>query len=109
MQVNDIFFAVHAVILTSITIGQCVLYERAEQRVSTTARIILGKLFTTMFMQKIVISIFISGFFAVFIAISVVLSACDVIHWLDFLYYCSYVKLTITLIKYIPQVSTETC
>jgi cystinosin len=26
-----------------------------------------------------------------------------VVHWLDFLYYCSYIKLAITLIKYIPQ------
>lgn len=26
-----------------------------------------------------------------------------VIGWLDFLYYCSYVKLAITLIKYVPQ------
>ncbi|KAH1005642.1 hypothetical protein HUJ04_006585 [Dendroctonus ponderosae] len=84
VQVNDIFFAVHAVILTSVTIGQCVLYERAEQR-------------------KFEISISLLGFFGVFIAISIVLSGCDVIHWIDFLYYCSYVKLTITLIKYIPQ------
>ena len=32
-----------------------------------------------------------------------VLAATDTIHWLDFLYYCSYIKLTITLIKYVPQ------
>lgn len=84
VQVNDIFFAVHAVILTCFTIFQCFIYQRGDQRVSTTARIILG-------------------IFAVFLIISIFLAGFHVIHWLDFLYYCSYVKLTITLIKYIPQ------
>lgn len=84
VQVNDIFFAVHAVILTIFTIVQCFIYERGDQRVSTTARSILG-----IFALFLIISLFLSGF--------------NVIHWLDFLYYCSYVKLAITLIKYIPQ------
>ncbi|XP_072382924.1 cystinosin [Diabrotica undecimpunctata] len=84
VKVNDIVFAVHAFIATILTIIQCFIYEREDQRVSTTARGILG-------------------IFGVFILISIILSACNVIHWLDLLYYCSYVKLTITLIKYIPQ------
>ncbi|XP_066146383.1 cystinosin homolog [Euwallacea fornicatus] len=84
VQVNDIFFAVHAVILTSFTIYQCLIYERADQRVSITARVILA-------------------IFGVFMVISIFLASFDVIHWLDFLYFCSYVKLTITLIKYVPQ------
>lgn len=83
---NDIVFAVHAAFATIITIVQCFFYERAEQRVSLTARVILG-------------------LFALFLFISIIIAATDVIHWLDFLYYCSYVKLTITLIKYVPQVS----
>lgn len=33
----------------------------------------------------------------------IILSAVDVVHWLDFLYTCSYIKLAITLLKYIPQ------
>jgi len=84
VQVNDIFFAVHATAATVITIGQCFLYERNEQRVSITARTIMG-------------------IFGLFLSISIILSATSVIHWLDFVYYCSYVKLTITLIKYVPQ------
>nr|XP_022908821.1 cystinosin homolog [Onthophagus taurus] len=84
VQVNDIVFAVHAALACLITICQCYLYERGEQKVSLTAKSILGV-------------------FALFLFISVILSAVDVIHWLDFLYYCSYVKLTITLIKYVPQ------
>ncbi|XP_031342687.1 cystinosin homolog isoform X4 [Photinus pyralis] len=84
VKVNDIVFAVHAFAATLLTIIQCFLYERADQKVSMVARIILG-------------------IYSLFIAVSVVLSSVNVIHWLDFLYYCSYVKLSITLIKYIPQ------
>ncbi|XP_020287661.1 cystinosin homolog isoform X3 [Pseudomyrmex gracilis] len=84
VQINDIFFAIHAVFATAITIGQCFIYEIGTQRVSTTARII-------------------HGIFSVFILISLILSFVRTIHWLDFLYYCSYVKLSITLIKCIPQ------
>ncbi|CAG9817298.1 unnamed protein product [Phaedon cochleariae] len=84
VKVNDIVFAVHATIATILTIIQCFLYEKQEQRVSITARCIVAV-------------------FGVFIGISIILAGVNVIHWLDFLYYCSYVKLTITLIKYIPQ------
>lgn len=85
VQVNDIVFAVHAAVATVITITQCFFYERSDQRVSLVARGILGV-------------------FGLFLFISIILAGTDVIHWLDFLYYCSYVKLTITLIKYVPQV-----
>lgn len=81
---NDVVFALHAVFATSITIYQCFTYERAEQRISVTARSILG-------------------LFLAVILISMGLVAGDVILWLDFLYICSYIKLAITLIKYIPQ------
>ncbi|KAJ8912916.1 hypothetical protein NQ315_017246 [Exocentrus adspersus] len=84
VQVNDIVFALHAAAATIFTITQCFIYERQEQRVSITARVIIG-------------------LFGAFLFISIILAAASVIHWLDFLYFCSYVKLTITLIKYIPQ------
>nr|CAD7573703.1 unnamed protein product [Timema californicum] len=84
VQVNDIVFAVHASFATVITITQCFLYERANQTVSKIARSILA-------------------LFASFLLISVIIAATEVITWLDFLYYCSYVKLAITLIKYVPQ------
>nr|CAD7460858.1 unnamed protein product [Timema tahoe] len=84
VQVNDIVFAVHASFATVITITQCFLYERANQTVSKTARSILA-------------------LFATFLLISLIIAATEVITWLDFLYYCSYVKLAITLIKYVPQ------
>ncbi|XP_017752194.1 PREDICTED: cystinosin homolog isoform X2 [Eufriesea mexicana] len=84
VQVNDIFFALHATFATVITIIQCFIYETGNQRVSITARII-------------------HGIFAVFIVISMILAIVKTITWLNFLYYCSYVKLSITLIKYVPQ------
>lgn len=88
VKINDIVFAVHAAFATLVTIVQCFVYERQDQKVSFTARGIMGV-------------------FAAFLTISIILAACKVILWLDFLYYCSYVKLTITLIKYVPQVRNE--
>lgn len=84
VQPNDIFFSVHAVFATLLTIIQCFIYERGGQTVSITARALQGVFFTFLF-------------------ISMLCSAFGVLLWLDFLYYCSYVKLTITLIKYLPQ------
>ena len=40
-----------------------------------------------------------------FAGVSVVLAATSVITWLRFLNFFSYIKLGVTLIKYIPQVS----
>lgn len=59
--------------------------QRGQQRVSNIARIILGTFF-------------------ILVCALAGLASFQQIHWLDFLYYCSYIKLTITLIKYIPQV-----
>ena len=32
---NDVFFALHALLLTSLTLGQIGIYDRGSQRVST--------------------------------------------------------------------------
>ncbi|XP_017017523.1 cystinosin-like [Drosophila kikkawai] len=84
VMLNDVFFSLHAMFATSITIIQCFIYERGQQKVSFVAYGILG-------------------IFAVVVIVSAGLAGGSVIHWLDFLYYCSYVKLTITIIKYVPQ------
>ena len=44
------------------------------------------------------------GIAAVLLAVFVGLSFAAVVTWLTFVYVCSYVKLAITLIKYVPQV-----
>lgn len=84
VHLNDVFFAVHATIATLITIVQCFCYERGDQRVS-----VFGKSLLTIFAGVIILT--------------TILSLTEVIHWLNFLYICSYVKLSITLIKYVPQ------
>lgn len=61
-------------------------FKRGEQNISKTATGLLS-------------------LFILFVIICAGLAGGNVIHWLDFLYYCSYVKLTITIIKYVPQVS----
>jgi len=80
----DVFFPIHAVFATSITIFQCFIFERGNQSVSKGCLAILGGI-------------------AVFIAVTFVLAIVSVITWLDMLYYFSYVKLGITIIKYVPQ------
>lgn len=58
--------------------------QRGEQRVSDIARGILG-IFTTV------------------LVVVTILAAVGTLHWLDWLNTCSYIKLAITLIKYVPQ------
>jgi len=84
VQANDVFFPLHAVWACAVTIVQCVIYERGNQSVSRLCLIILAAI-------------------AVFVVINLILALTSVILWLDFLFYCSYVKLGITLIKYMPQ------
>jgi len=84
VQLNDVIFTLHAIVACVVTIVQCIIYERGSQKMSKICMGILGGI-------------------AIFITISLILSFTAVISWLDFLYYCSYVKLGITLIKYIPQ------
>ena len=53
------------------------------------------------------VSLYCKGFIgiaAVLLAVFVGLSIGAVVTWLTFVYVCSYVKLAITLIKYVPQV-----
>lgn len=81
---NDVVFSVHALLATGYTIGQCACFERGTQRVSRAAW----------------------GFVAVAVSVVLVLTAlggASVLMWLDVLTWCSYIKLLITLIKYVPQ------
>uniref|UniRef100_A0A5K3FM58 Cystinosin homolog n=2 Tax=Mesocestoides corti TaxID=53468 RepID=A0A5K3FM58_MESCO len=86
VQLNDLFFSLHATAIVLVQIVQCLIYERGSQRVSKTCT-------ATICMMLI------------FILISTILAALDVITWLTALYLYSYVKLLVTLIKYLPQVA----
>lgn len=43
------------------------------------------------------------GIFTTILIVVTILAAVGVLHWLDWLNACSYIKLAITLIKYVPQ------
>lgn len=84
VQVQDIVFALHALFASSLTALEAIIFDRGPQRVSYIALAIIGLAF-------------------LFLIISLILSCTAVITWLDYLYYFSYVKLAITIIKYVPQ------
>lgn len=87
VRVNDVVFAVHALAISAVTLAQIAVYPRGHQRVSVACKAFLLT-------------------FALAMPVMLVLAArrtswCD---WLDVLYALSYVKLGITLCKYLPQV-----
>ncbi|EDO46894.1 predicted protein, partial [Nematostella vectensis] len=84
VQTNDVFFTLHAIVLTIITGIQACIYERGDQRVSKVCMVLVGGcvLFS-------VVALFVTIF--------------NEITWLTYLYYFSYIKIGVTLIKYIPQ------
>ncbi|XP_077980966.1 cystinosin-like [Glandiceps talaboti] len=87
VQLNDVIFTLHAVVITAFTIFQCLIYERGGQRVSKVCIAILS----------------ISWAFAIITLIITAASSGSIISWLNYLLYLSYIKLGVTLIKYIPQ------
>ncbi|XP_069082444.1 cystinosin [Pleurodeles waltl] len=84
VDANDVFFSLHAVVLTLVVIFQCYIYERGSQKVSKVA---IGLLLLA----------WIFAFCTLFVAVS------GRITWLQFLFFFSYIKLGITLVKYFPQ------
>uniref|UniRef100_A0A182TFS6 Cystinosin homolog n=1 Tax=Anopheles melas TaxID=34690 RepID=A0A182TFS6_9DIPT len=81
---NDIGFAVHAVFGTGFTIFQCWIYETGGNSVSKPAKAIIVTYLLVMFA-------------------TMGCAMWNVMHWLDFLYVLSYIKLSTTMIKYFPQ------
>ncbi|XP_031350330.1 cystinosin homolog isoform X2 [Photinus pyralis] len=81
---NDIAFNIHGTIAIIVTIFQCFVYTRGNQKISITGAVILIAMGIAYFTSLLLVYF-------------------DNIHWIDFLYFCSYIKLLITLLKYIPQ------
>ena len=86
VEFNDVFFAVHALICCSIIVSHYFIYDRGEQQLSMFARIFLG-ICCVGYPVLIILVVFTS-----------------VVTLLQLVYIASYVKLAVTLIKYIPQV-----
>ncbi|KAI1317072.1 hypothetical protein EDD11_009055 [Mortierella claussenii] len=86
VRANDVFFAVHALMLSTFTLFQTLIYQRDEsQKVSNPTKLL----------------IFIST-----VGAGAVLFAAwsGSSQWIDLLYYLSFIKLGISFIKYCPQV-----
>ncbi|CAF3706568.1 unnamed protein product [Rotaria sordida] len=81
---NDVIFSGHAVFACSVTIIQSLIYERGNQRVSYVARAL-------------------GAVGVVFLLISTIISLSHHLPTLTLLYFFSYVKLAITILKYCPQ------
>lgn len=90
VDANDVFFSLHAVVLTLVYICQCAVYERGGQKVS-----------------KVAIGLLVIGWTFAFVSLFVAVA--QKISWLDYLYYFSYIKLGVTLVKYIPQAYMNYC
>jgi cystinosin len=86
---NDVAFAVHALVLASITLCQILYYDGVQTKPST----IIGAF--------IVVIIFIIGLYPVGMILFPVVLGGDA---LDFIYLLSYIKMAITVVKYMPQV-----
>ena len=84
VQLNDVVFSLHALLVTSVTMVQCLVMEKGGQTVSIPCRAFL------------IIT-------ALVIIISIILSLTTTTAWLTTLNILATFKLIITLIKYIPQ------
>ncbi|KAF8571011.1 hypothetical protein P879_01475 [Paragonimus westermani] len=84
-MLNDVFFAVHGVFIGLVTCVQIAIYERNNQRVSRSCATVLSLTF-------------------LYCVIKGILMLTNVNTALDFLSDLSYVKVFITVVKYIPQV-----
>jgi len=88
VQANDVFFALHAVAVTLLTGAQIFMYDRGGQRLSYTCVGILAALGLAIGVG----------------ALLVVFKAGPWFTWLNYLLYLSYIKLAISLMKYLPQI-----
>jgi len=81
---NDVFVGLHSLTLTTIAIVQCFIYERGDQKVSLMCKLIVGSCW-------------------LFALCSLIPTLMSKITWLMYLNFFSYIKLSVTLVKCVPQ------
>jgi cystinosin len=91
VQANDVFFALHAFAITALTVVQCAIYDRGGQVLSRLAKISMTGV------------IVLSAIY--FFVVRGVNDGSGVWSTLTWLYWLSYVKLMISVVKYMPQVA----
>ncbi|OQS05739.1 Lysosomal Cystine Transporter (LCT) Family [Thraustotheca clavata] len=89
VQVNDVFFGIHAVVVTLLTLYQTTIYPRGEGKVSMVCKGLLALALTIIIL---------------FMIIHLASPSSSFFTKLNWLYLLSYVKLGISLVKYVPQV-----
>lgn len=110
VQLSDVFFACHGIFATTVIITQCFIYEVSHFDAIFWS--IYSRKFFALFQRagqsvSLVARFFLSMFTFCFV-LAMILSIAKIVDWLDLLYICSYIKLSITLIKYTPQVRALT-
>jgi cystinosin len=99
VQFNDVLFAGHALLVSSLTMGQIVWYNRQPLRLQRPKPqpMVIGLLAATLaFLVGYPIALVVAAARGS-VAVTRVLSP------LDYVYVLSYIKMTITLVKYTPQ------
>ena len=97
VELNDVFFGLHAIFATLISILQCLVYPRdAAQKVTRTGTVWLAILSTSLLIYAGVVAVSPDGCTAA--------TGGSPRGWLAFFTFVSYVKLAISLTKYAPQV-----
>ncbi|KAG5176753.1 putative lysosomal cystine transporter family [Tribonema minus] len=91
IEPNDVAFAIHAVAITCVTIAQVIYYDHVSGH--RPSRVAISAVLAT------------TAFLAVHAVVAAILSpgASHPFHWTDWLSAVSFVKLAVTLVKYIPQ------
>ncbi len=90
VHLNDVFFAVHAAALAGVTLIQCFIYERGNQRISKLCASAIA-LTVSLSCVSFLLVVFDSRKFP----------------FLTFLYWLSWVKMGVTFFKYMPQVRSH--
>jgi cystinosin len=86
VQLNDVAFASHALLISSLTLLQSFLYKRdANQHLSSFNRTFILAAMASIGLATIGVELI------------------DRIGWLDFMYLLSYIKIYISFAKYVPQ------
>ncbi|CAI5708545.1 unnamed protein product [Hyaloperonospora brassicae] len=94
VELNDVFFSLHAVVLTAVSLVQCIVYPRGGQKVSTPTIVWTGGALGA------------AAVFALAVAVTVTGNNDDsVINVMNLLYFLSYIKLMTTMFKCLPQVA----
>ncbi|CAM9382867.1 unnamed protein product [Discosporangium mesarthrocarpum] len=101
VELNDAIFALHATAITAVTLMQVVYYDWQSRRNRPSWMCVIGVLVTLGVM----------GAYALAVWVELASGAgggeehTGFLTWLDYLYFLSYIKVGISVIKYIPQVA----